>query len=535
MTTSASRTIVDGRYDVDMQYPLGTGGMATVYRGTDLRARRPVAVKMLRPEYRDDPESRRRFRQEARLMAFVSHPGLVTVYDLHEEASGSWVVMEYVPGQNLKELVKRHGPLPPEDILPLLEQVAGALGHLHARNLVHLDIKPQNVIVTPSGDAKLIDFGLVQPAGPRQERIGGSAFGTVAYLAPEQASGEAVDAATDVYALGCVVYELLTGEPPFSAADGPEHKRELIRAHLARLPPAPSTVRSDLRLPSWVDDVVGWALAKSREDRYRDVATFARMFRLGVEGETVPDPQRTGVLPKAIREREAVPRQTPRIAFRRTPRPSTQPDTDTTRRQPAAAMAIDREVATSRAPQRGAAPPSRQRRILHGAWRLGGRAARRGRSIQGTLWRLVLVFALGNALLGVVLMAREGPSALVERFLSVAPGTATEVTVERLNVRAGPGVDNNIVGVLEAGDRIEVTGLSQSADGERWWPVEAESGAIEGWVWEDGVRPNAWTGRLSWVQGIVERGQSIRDGVAAAVGGILSVGPLGYRPVIAPT
>ena len=510
MTMSASRTIVAGRYEVDLGHPLGTGGMATVYRGRDLRARRTVAIKMLRPEYQSDPESRRRFRQEARLMAFVSHPNLVTVYDLHEESTGSWVVMEYVPGENLKKLIERHGPLPPEEVLPLLEQISGALSHLHGRNLLHLDIKPQNLIVTPDASVKLIDFGLAQPPGPRQEMVGGTAFGTVAYLAPEQASGEPVDAATDVYALGCVVYELLTGQPPFRAPEGPEHKRQLIQAHLEQLPVAPSTVRSELGLPSWVDDVLGWALAKSRRDRYHDVATFARMFRLGIEGEVLPESQRTSALPASAPSTGQTTWRAPRIVLRR--RPVEKYDDDN--------LADDADEAQ-------AGP---QRRPIRAAWRMGGRVARRTLPIRGALWRLVLIFALGNALLGIVLIVRDGPAALVERFLSVAPGATTEVTVDSLNLRTGPGVDYDVVQALEEGDDVDVTGLSESSDGERWWPVEVQTdaGVVRGWVWGEGLRPNEWTGRLSWMQGIVERGQRIRDDVQDMLGDLRTVGPLGH-------
>lgn len=513
MTMSASRTIVAGRYEVDLGHPLGTGGMATVYKGRDLRARRAVAVKMLRPEYQSDPDSRRRFRQEARLMAFVSHPNLVTVYDLHEESSGSWVVMEYVPGENLKKLIERHGPLPPEEVLPLLEQVSGALGHLHGRNLVHLDIKPQNLIVTPDGSIKLIDFGLAQPAGPRQEMVGGTAFGTVAYLAPEQASGDSVDAATDVYAVGCVVYELLTGQPPFQAPDGAEHKRHMIRAHLELLPLAPSAVRPELGLPSWVDDVVGWALAKSRRDRYHDIATFARMFRLGIEGEALPESQRTSALPASVVQTGQTTWRARRIVLRRKP-PQEAANED---------LAVEDD----------ATPPGTPKRPIRAVWRLGGRAARRTRPIRGALWRLALIFALGNALLGIVLMVRDGPAALVERFLSVAPGATTEVTVDSLNLRAGPGVDYDVIDVLRTGDAVDVTGLSASADGERWWPVEVrtEAGVIKGWAWDEGLRPNEWTGRLSWMQNIVDRGQRIRDGARDALGDLRSIGSLGSVPM----
>lgn len=508
MTMSASRTIVAGRYEVDLGHPLGTGGMATVFRGRDLRARRTVAIKTLRPEYQSDPDSRRRFRQEARLMAFVSHPNLVTVYDLHEEPSGSWVVMEYVPGDNLKKLIERHGPLPPEEVLPLLEQVAGALGHLHGRNLVHLDIKPQNLIVMPDGTIKLIDFGLAQPAGPRQEMVGGTAFGTVAYLAPEQASGDPVDAATDVYALGCVVYELLTGQPPFQAPEGAEHKRELIRAHLESLPIAPSAVRPELRLPSWVDDVVGWALAKSRRDRYHDVATFARMFRLGIEGEVLPDSQRTSALPVSVPQQTQATWRTRRIAFRRKPRREWNGETEIQVNDPV---------------------PGPRERPIRAVWQFGGRAARRTRPVRRGLWRLVMIFALGNALVGIVLMARDGPASLVERFLSVAPGTTTEVTVDRLNLRTGPGVEYDVVDVLREGDDVAVTGLSESSAGERWWPVrvDAEDGPVQGWVWDGGLQPSEWTGRLSWMQGVVERGQDIEERARDFLDDVRSIGPFG--------
>jgi serine/threonine-protein kinase len=284
---AGSRLIIANRYEIDLDNPLGTGGMATVYRGQDLRARRPVAIKTLRPEYQRNPDSRRKFRQEARMMAFVSHPNLVTIYDLHDESSGSWMVMEYVAGRNLKQILEEEGPLDPETVMGILDQTRKALGHMHARNLVHLDVKSQNLIQMPDGTIKLIDFGLAQMTGTNQEMVGGTAFGTVAYLAPEQASGETVDAATDVYSLGCVIYELLIGRPPF-VAEGADQKRQLIDAHLNELPQAPSTVRPELELPGWIDDVLGWALAKRRSERFHDVDTFARMFEAGLEGAAIP-------------------------------------------------------------------------------------------------------------------------------------------------------------------------------------------------------------------------------------------------------
>lgn len=497
----AARPVIGGKYELHPDAQLGAGGIAIVFKGRDLRARREVAIKSLRPEYQANPDSRRRFRQEARMMAFVSHPNLVSIYDLHEERAGSWIIMEYVPGHNLKQIVEERGALSLEEVMAILDQVAQALGHLHGRNLVHLDVKPQNLIITPDRVVKLIDFGLAQPTGPRQETIGGAAFGTVAYLAPEQASGEAVDAATDVYALGCVAYELLTGQPPFIVAPGADHQRELIRAHLERLPVAPSIARPDLALPAWVDDVIGWSLAKSKGERFHDAPTFANMFRSGLEGDLSPEVQTTSRLEAAgdgrTRSLPLLSRQGP---GRRTE----------TGGRPADLLPPEHRVSS------GAAAPNIASRV----YRLGGRAARRTRPLHLTLWKIVLVFALGNLLLALVLLARDGPSALVERLLSVAPGTTTVVVVDDLNLRSGPGAGFDIVDVLPEGTEVRVSGLSRSSTEGEWWPVELEreGAAREGWVWADGLRPNEWTGRLSWVQGIVDEGQDIRESFSVGTG-----------------
>lgn len=497
-SAAGARIVVSNRYEVDIDHPIGQGGMAIVYRGWDLRAKREVALKTLRPEYQRNPESRRRFRQEARMMAFVSHPRVVTIYDINEDKGSSWVIMEYVPGRDLKEVVKEDGPKTPEEILPILREIAEALGHLHERDLVHLDIKPQNIRLMPDGHIKLIDFGLAQPAGPSQQLIGGTMFGTAAYLAPEQAAGEPVDAATDVYALGCVVYELLTGRPPFVVEESGDQHRELIHAHLELLPIAPSEARPDLDIPSWVDDVIGWALAKKRNERFHDVATFARMFQEGIDGDTVDLDHMTAEL---ANEDGFIPSSN---GSRRWPADSTSMlPTDVEERRP-----------------RG---PSSWRRMYVAI----GRGLRHTRRLRFLLWRLTFILFMGNLILGVALLARGGPSALVERFLAVAPGTTTEVTVEDLNLRDNPTLTAAVIDTLPVGADVTVTGLSISNDGYQFWPVEVQLAGrtVSGWVWDGGLAPNEWTGRLSWVQRVVDRSTGMYDSVTSWTDSVFGLWP----------
>jgi predicted Ser/Thr protein kinase len=501
---SGNRAIIGNRYSVDLGNPIGVGGMATVYRGFDLQSRRPVALKTLRAEYQRDPASRQRFRREARAMAFVNHPNLVTIYDLYEEQDGSWVVMEFVDGETLKAFVQRDGPLPPESVALILQQLANALAHIHARNMVHLDIKPQNIMITESGEVKIIDFGLAQPPGAHIVQGSGLAFGTAAYLAPEQVRGDAIRFETDVYSLGCVVYELLTGQMPFNVPDGPDQKRRLMYAHLEDVPDAPSTVRPELELPSWVDDVVGWTLVKDPDERIRDVRTFARLFRAGLEGETIPEIDRTSVLPRPATGVRHKPSR--RVGLRR--------------REPGPQPIMTNEIPVL---QEDTAGPVRR------LYRRGGRMARRSRWIRGLLWRVFFVLLIGTLLLGLVLFLRRGPEALVENFLSIAPGTETTVVVDRLNLRAAPTVNGQLIAVVPRGSEVRVTGLSETNAEYRFWPIETEieGNQVSGWAWEGGLQANEWTGRLSWMQDVVHHVQDGRESVGnwwQRVSGWLPVG-----------
>jgi serine/threonine protein kinase len=480
-----SRLTIENRYEIEVDHPVGTGGMAIVYEGRDLKTRRRVAVKTLRPEYQRDPESRKRFRREARMMAFVSHPNLVTIYDLIDASNGSWMVMEYVEGEDLRSVLDAQGALDPESVMEILDAVGSGLSHMHANNLVHLDVKPQNIIRQPDGAIKLIDFGLAQYASGPQDMIGGTAFGTVAYLAPEQASGGVVTAATDVYALGCVAYELLTGRTPY-VAEGPDQKRLLIEAHLNGTPEIPSSVNPDLDLPSWIDDVLELALARDRRDRFQDVDTFVRMFEIGLEDDEIPVPEhRTETFGHAEppSQRAGILRRRP-VTARSAPR----------REDP-----WDRYDGISEVQP---VQPSVARTL----YRRGGKFVRRSGGMRRTLWKLTLLLLVTNLMLGGILLVQDGPQALVERFLSVAPGTTTEVGVENLNLRSAPGAASPLLAVLGNGQQVRVTGLSEEDEQGRWWPVEAavDGQELQGWVWEGGLQPNTWTGQLSWMQDVVD-------------------------------
>ena len=278
------RTTIAGRYSVDLTVPPKGGGIAATYHGRDLRTRDPVLVKTLRLEYRGDPELRARFRREARLLQFLSHPNVIRALTYSEERGAPWLVLEQVRGRSLREEISAGAPMSPEAVVPLLTGLAAALDHLHARGLVHLDLRPENAMVTPDGEIKLVDFGLAQAAGTLQDATDATED-NLAYLSPEQVSGEPVSAATDVYALGCVVYELLCGAPPWATEGHAAQRNAAVRARLEQAPAPPSIARGDGALPAWVDDVVLGALERDPRLRYGSATSFATVFRNGVEGE----------------------------------------------------------------------------------------------------------------------------------------------------------------------------------------------------------------------------------------------------------
>ena len=204
--------IVSGRYELDR--PLGHGATAVVDLARDLALDRRVALKRLAETAARDEELRARFLREARLSARLSHPNVVRVYDVGEDGGVPFIAMEFVDGETLAELVARRGPLPPEEVVALGVQLCRGLAAVHAAGLVHRDVKPQNVLLRRDGVLKLGDFGIAAPDAGTRLTLAGTVLGTAAYLAPEQARGERVTAAADLYGAGSVLYELLTGRPP---------------------------------------------------------------------------------------------------------------------------------------------------------------------------------------------------------------------------------------------------------------------------------------------------------------------------------
>jgi WD40 repeat protein/predicted Ser/Thr protein kinase len=251
---------------------LARGGMGVVYLAEHRRLERTVAVKVLAPELAGDAAFRARFLQESRLAAGLNHPNVIPIHDADEADGVLFIAMRYVEGTDLGELIDREAPLPTTRALAILSQVAGALDAAHARGLVHRDVKPGNVLIAEGDHPYLTDFGLSKRLDDNAARAtaAGEFLGTIAYVAPEQIEGRAVDHRADVYSLGCVLYECLVGEPPFPR----DSELATMWAHVQEDPPAPSEHRADL--PPALDQVIAQALAKDPGDRYASCRDLAR-------------------------------------------------------------------------------------------------------------------------------------------------------------------------------------------------------------------------------------------------------------------
>jgi eukaryotic-like serine/threonine-protein kinase len=265
---SEAGDVLADRYRLEAR--IGAGGAADVWRANDELLGRPVAIKLLRPAL-SDLSTRDRFRQEARAAARLRHPHVVTVYDLGEGDDRPYIVLELVDGPSLADVLAERGPLAPAIVAAIGRDVAGALGEAHGHDLVHRDVKPANVLVTRDGEVKVADFGIVKALNEAETRLTatGIVVGTATYLAPEQLGSGDIDARTDVYALGLVLHECLTGAPPFEGGTTPE----VAMARLTQQPPRIADVRGDV--PAALGAAVSRALARDPEERFANGQEFA--------------------------------------------------------------------------------------------------------------------------------------------------------------------------------------------------------------------------------------------------------------------
>jgi eukaryotic-like serine/threonine-protein kinase len=261
VTDAATGTLIDGRYRVVSR--LGTGGMADVFLAEDQQLRRKVALKLLHRRFAEDPGFVERFRREAQAAAGLQHPNVVNVYDRGTYDGTYYIAMEYVPGRTLKQLIRDEAPLNPVRAIDIAIQILKAARFAHRRGVIHRDLKPHNVIVDEADHAKVTDFGIAR-AGASDMTETGSIMGTAQYLSPEQAQGHAVSAGSDLYSVGVVLYEMLTGRVPFDA----ESAVTIAIKHVSELPPAPSSLNP--HIPPELERVVMWSLNKNPADRPQD-------------------------------------------------------------------------------------------------------------------------------------------------------------------------------------------------------------------------------------------------------------------------
>jgi len=263
--------LLNNRYQ--LLEPLGSGGMAQVYRARDLMLERFVAIKILHADYSADPSVQVRFRQEAKAAANLSHPNIVTVHDFGFDQGKLFIVMEHIPGTNLKVMIDNLGKMNPEDALPIIIQVCAGLGYAHRAGIVHCDVKPHNILITPDHRVKVTDFGIARAVSSiHPDEQHDVVWGSPLYFSPEQASGQAPSPASDVYSLGVVIYEMLTGRPPFVAKTA----ETLARLHREMKPQSPRAFNPKINLE--LEQIILKVLSKEPAARYRTADQLGRVL-----------------------------------------------------------------------------------------------------------------------------------------------------------------------------------------------------------------------------------------------------------------
>ena len=282
MASSTTQFVIGGRYQVIGR--IASGGMGEVYRAHDAVLAREVAIKLLHPQFAHDLGFIERFRREARAAAILNHPNIVGIFDWGSTGRTYYMVMEYVPGTNLRTLLTDRGRLDPSQVVEVSVQVLAALDHAHGHGIVHRDVKPENILITRDGVVKVADFGLARAfAEASISQAEGTVTGTVQYLAPEQIQGEPADPRTDLYALGVVMFECLTGRPPFAG----ETSVSIAYQHLSSRVPPPSTVVPTI--PPVLDRAVLHATEKQRTDRPATARAMRdEVTRVGINLDETP-------------------------------------------------------------------------------------------------------------------------------------------------------------------------------------------------------------------------------------------------------
>ncbi len=286
--------LIDGRYQVRSR--IARGGMATVYLATDLRLERRVAIKVMHGHLADDNQYKARFIQEARSAARLAHPNVVNVYDQGQDADTAYLVMEYLPGITLRDLLQEHPVLTTEQAFDIMEAILAGLAAAHRNGIVHRDLKPENVLLADDGRIKISDFGLAR-AATAQTASGNALLGTIAYLSPELVTRGIADARSDIYAVGIMLYEMLAGEQPFKG----EQPFQIAQQHANDTVPMPSS--KNQKIPAELDELVLWATARDPEQRPRDARAMLdqvhearRLLQSGQRSEPAP-PMATIALP----------------------------------------------------------------------------------------------------------------------------------------------------------------------------------------------------------------------------------------------
>jgi serine/threonine protein kinase len=299
---------------------VGEGGMGAVYRAVDLMLERDVAIKAIKPELARDPEMVERFRTEARSLARVSHPAIATIYSFFQDGDDLFLAMEYVRGRSLSRVLEAEGALPWDRAMRLLASALDGIAEAHRAGIIHRDLKPDNLMITETGTVKVTDFGIARMAGSGHLTRTGLMVGTLRYMAPEQIQGEEADARSDIYSLGGVLYQMLTGRPAFEG----KSDYAILKAQIEEMPAPPSTAAPGPGIPEWLDRAVLRALAKKPAHRFQTVEAMRRFLDTrgaadAADAEEVPrttsllPPDEIEELPTIVTPPRPVPPPLPRL------------------------------------------------------------------------------------------------------------------------------------------------------------------------------------------------------------------------------